>query len=159
MPVSYDTIKDRQNKKSHLLFSFLVKNVLFLHFIGGIYGQKYNPIFFLLHFNIYPLVKINVSIHGTNQHHRVVFVPRVISAAYRCVKRYAIFTRLKYATTLRSRGFARWATNFQNLLVSFCTTRYGEKQQKTLFYYFRFTSWEDLKFHPSVCADILGTRL
>ena len=37
MPIHYDTIEDGQNKQSHLLFSFLVKIVLFLHFIGGIY--------------------------------------------------------------------------------------------------------------------------
>ena len=29
MPIHYDTIEDEQNKKSHLLFSFLVKIVLF----------------------------------------------------------------------------------------------------------------------------------
>ena len=33
MPIHYDTIEDRQNKKSHLLFSFLVRIVLFLHLI------------------------------------------------------------------------------------------------------------------------------
>ena len=40
MPIHYDTIEDGQNKKSHLLFSFLVRIVLFLHFIGGIYLSK-----------------------------------------------------------------------------------------------------------------------
>ena len=42
-------------------------------------------------------------------------------------------------------------TIFQNLLVSFCTARYGEN--------FRCTSWKVLNFHPSVYADILVTRL
>ena len=40
MPIHYDTIEDGQNKKSHLLFSFLVRIVLFLHFVGGIYLSK-----------------------------------------------------------------------------------------------------------------------
>ena len=40
IPIHYDTIEDGQNKKSHLLLSFLVRNVLFLHFIGGIYLSK-----------------------------------------------------------------------------------------------------------------------
>ena len=40
MPIHYDTIEDGQNKQSHLLFSFLVRIVLFLHFIGGIYLSK-----------------------------------------------------------------------------------------------------------------------
>ena len=40
MPIHYDTIEDGQNKKSHLLFSFLVRIVLLLHFSGGIYLSK-----------------------------------------------------------------------------------------------------------------------
>ena len=48
MPVHYDTIEDGQNKKAHLLFSFLVRIVLFLHFIGGIYLSK----IILLHYFI-----------------------------------------------------------------------------------------------------------
>ena len=39
MPIHYD-IEDGQNKKYHLLFSFLVRIVLFLHFIGRIYLSK-----------------------------------------------------------------------------------------------------------------------
>ena len=35
--VHFDIIEDGQNKTSHLLFSFLVRIVLFLHFNGGIY--------------------------------------------------------------------------------------------------------------------------
>ena len=42
MPIHYDTIEDGQNKKSHLLFPFLVRIVLILYFIGGIYCQKYH---------------------------------------------------------------------------------------------------------------------
>ena len=49
MPIYYDTIecpsimtpsKMGETKKSHLLFSFLVRIVLFLHLIGGIYLSK-----------------------------------------------------------------------------------------------------------------------
>ena len=47
MPIHYDTIEDGQNKKINLLFSFLVRIVLFLHFIGGIYLPK-----ILLHHSI-----------------------------------------------------------------------------------------------------------
>ena len=66
MPIHYDTIEDGQNKQSHLLISFLVRIVLFLHFIGGIYLSK-----ILLHhfigfiWIITPLMKINVSIQET----------------------------------------------------------------------------------------------
>ena len=67
MPIHYDTIEDGQNKKSHLLFSFLVRIVLFLHFIGRIYLSK-----ILLHhfigfiWIITPPMKINVSIQEPN---------------------------------------------------------------------------------------------
>ena len=45
MPIHYDTVEDGQNKKSHLLFSFLViRIVLTLYFIGGIYCEKYHDI-------------------------------------------------------------------------------------------------------------------
>ena len=47
---SYDTIEDGQNKKSYLLLSFLVRIVLFLHFIGGIFCQKYYYIISLVSF-------------------------------------------------------------------------------------------------------------
>ena len=40
MPIHYDTIQDGRNKKSHLLFSFLVRIVLFLHFTSWIYLSK-----------------------------------------------------------------------------------------------------------------------
>ena len=38
--IHYDAIEDGQNKKPHLLFSFLVRIVLFLHFIGRFYLSK-----------------------------------------------------------------------------------------------------------------------
>ena len=66
MPIHYDTIEDGQNKKSHLLLSFLVRIVLLLHFTGEIYLSK-----LLLHrfidfiWIITPLMKINVSIQET----------------------------------------------------------------------------------------------
>ena len=56
-------LKMDKTKKSHLLFAFLVRIVLFLHFIGGIYLSK-----ILLHhfigfiWIITLLLKINVSI-------------------------------------------------------------------------------------------------
>ena len=40
MLIHYDTIEDGQNIKSHLLFSFLVRTVLFLYFTGGISLSK-----------------------------------------------------------------------------------------------------------------------
>ena len=51
MPIHYDTIEDGQNKKSHILFSFLVRIVLFLPFIGGGFVcQKYYYIISLVSF-------------------------------------------------------------------------------------------------------------
>ena len=76
MPIHYDTIEDGQNKKSHLLFSFSVRMVLFMYFIGGIYRQKYHYIIsFGFIWIITPLVKINV--HPRIQNHCVAFVTRV----------------------------------------------------------------------------------
>ena len=46
----YYTIEDGQNKKSHLVFSFLVRNVLFLHFISRICLSKYYNIISLASF-------------------------------------------------------------------------------------------------------------
>ena len=68
VPIHYDTIKDGQSNKSHLLFSFLVRIVLFLHFIGGIYLSKillHHFIGFIWLIIITPLMKINVSIRIT----------------------------------------------------------------------------------------------
>ena len=48
-------------------------------------------------------------------------------------------------------------TIFQHLLVSFCLARMDENNKKR--FNFRFTSWKDLKFQPSVWTDILVTRL
>ena len=88
MPIHYDTIEDGQNKKSHLLFSFLVRIVLFLHFIGGIYLSK-NIItsFHWFHLNNYTPYE-NKCFNPRNQIHRVEFVTRVNSV---CVQmRHAI---------------------------------------------------------------------
>ena len=88
MPIHYDTIEDGQNKKSHLLFSFLVRIVLFLHFIGGIYLSK-NIItsFHWLHLNNYTPYE-NKCFNPRNQIHHVEFVSRVNSV---CVQmRHAI---------------------------------------------------------------------
>ena len=92
MPIHYDTIEDGQNKKSHLLFSFLVRIVLFLHFISGFIWQK----ILLRHFIgfiwiITPLMRINVSIQET----KIIawhLSRTYILFAYRCITRYAVFT-------------------------------------------------------------------
>ena len=101
MPIHNDTIEDGQNKQTHLLFSFLVRIVLFLHFIGGIYLSK----ILLHHFHWYHLNNYtpyeNKCFNPRNQIHRVAFVTRVNSIAYRCVTQYAVFTRVKYASTPR----------------------------------------------------------
>ena len=66
MPIHYETIEDGQNKKFHLLFSFLDRIVLFLHFIVGIYLSKISLHLFIgFIWIIIPLTKINVSIQGT----------------------------------------------------------------------------------------------
>ena len=58
MPIHYDTIKDGQNKKSHLLFSFLVRIVLFSHFIGeSLFVKNIITSFHWRNLNIYtPLI-------------------------------------------------------------------------------------------------------
>ena len=47
MPIHYDNIEDGQNKKSDLLFSFLVRIVLFLHFTSRIYLSKVSLHYFI----------------------------------------------------------------------------------------------------------------
>ena len=77
MPIHYDTshtIEDGQNKKSHLLFSFLVRIVLFLHLIGGIYLSKIVS-FHWFHLNNYTPYE-NKCFNPRNQIHRVAFVTR-----------------------------------------------------------------------------------
>ena len=102
MPIHHDTIEDEQNKKSHLLFSSLVRIILFLHFIGVIDLSK-----ILLHhfigfiWIVAPLMKMNVSIQETkiiawrSSHAWIPF-------AYGCVTQYAVFTRVKYATIMHN---------------------------------------------------------
>ena len=88
MPLHYDTIEDGQNKKSHLLFSLLVRIVLFLHFIRGIYLSKsIITSFHWFHLNNYTPYE-NKCFNPWNQIHRVEFVTRLNSV---CVKmRHAI---------------------------------------------------------------------
>ena len=69
MPIHYDTIEDGQNKQTHLLFSFLVRIVLFLYFIGEIYCQKYHYIHWL-HLNNYTPYE-NKCFNPRNQNHCV----------------------------------------------------------------------------------------
>ena len=79
MPIHYDTNEDGQNKKSHLLFSFLVRFMLFLHFISGIYLYK-NIItsFHWFRLNNYTPYE-NKCFNPRDQIHRVAFVTRVNS--------------------------------------------------------------------------------
>ena len=113
MPIHYDTIEDRQNKKSHLLCSFLVRIVSFLHFISRIYLSK-----ILLHhfigfiWIITPLLKTNVSFQETEiiaWHSSRTWIP----FAYKCVTRYAVFTHIKHANTLRNcwTCYPSWSSN------------------------------------------------
>ena len=63
IPIHYDTNEDGQNKISHLLCSFLVRIVLFLYFICGIYLSKISLHHFICFiWIITPLMKISVSI-------------------------------------------------------------------------------------------------
>ena len=107
MPIHYDTIEDGQNKKPHLLFSFLVRIVLLLQFTGRIYLSK-----ILLHhfidfiWIITPLKKINVSIQET----------KIMRVNFICVQmRHAIpvFMRVNYATTPRN-TWMRYPSWFSN---------------------------------------------
>ena len=85
MPIHYDTIEDGQNKKSHLLFSFLVRIVLFLYFIGGIYLSKIS--FHWLQLNNYTPYE-NKCFNPRNKIHCVTFITHMNSV---CVQmRHAI---------------------------------------------------------------------
>ena len=68
MPIHYDTIKDGQNKKSHLLFSFLVRIVSLCILSAGFICQKYYTSFLL---NDTP--HENKCFIPRNQNHRVTF--------------------------------------------------------------------------------------
>ena len=50
VPIHYDTIEDGQNKKSHLLLSFLVRIVLFFILSAMFICQKYYYIISLVSF-------------------------------------------------------------------------------------------------------------
>ena len=88
MPIHYDTIEDGQNKKSHLLFSFLVRIVLFFHFIGRIYLSK-NIIISFHWFNLNNYTPYeNKCFNPRNQIHCMAFIKHVNSV---CVQmRHAI---------------------------------------------------------------------
>ena len=113
MPIHYDTIEDGQNKKSHLLFSFLVRIVLFLHFIGGIYLSKtIITSFHWFHLNNYTPYE-NKCFNPRNQIHRVEFVTRVNSV---CVLPRVIAKRAIHHVIVmdgRSFGQSQW-----NLLLT-----------------------------------------
>ena len=71
MPIHYDTIEDGQIKNSHLLFSFLVRIVLFLYFIGGIFVKNIITSFHWLHLNNHtPLSKKPKSLRGVRHARR-----------------------------------------------------------------------------------------
>ena len=77
MPIHYDTIEDGQNKKSHLLFSFLVRIVLFLAFYQwDLFVKNIITSFHWFHLNKYTPYE-NKCFNPRNQNHRVAFVLRV----------------------------------------------------------------------------------
>ena len=88
----FDGVIDGQNKKSHLLFSFSVRIVIVLHFMGRIYLSKISlhhfiPAFHWLHLNNYTAYE-NKCFNPRNQNHQVVIVTRLNTV---CVQmRYAI---------------------------------------------------------------------
>ena len=88
MPIHYDTIEDGQNKKSHLLFSFLVRIVLFFAFYRrDLFVKNIITSFHWFHLNNYTPYE-NKCFNPRNQIHRVEFVTRVNSV---CVQmRHAI---------------------------------------------------------------------
>ena len=90
MPIHYDTTEDGQNKKISSLFSFLVRFVLFLHFIGGIciyLSKEIITSFHWLQLNNYTPYE-NKCFNPRNQNHRVAFVTRL---NFVCLQmRYAI---------------------------------------------------------------------
>ena len=108
MPIYYDTIEDGQNKKSHLSFTFLVRIVLllfcfvFFFFRRDLFAKNIITSFHWLHLNNYTPSE-NKCFNPRNQSHRVAFITRVNSVCVRCVTRYAVFTRVRYATTQRNR--------------------------------------------------------
>ena len=66
MPIHYDTIEDGQSKKSHLLFSFLARIVLFFAFYRrDLFVKNIITSFHWFHFNNFTLRKIHVSIQET----------------------------------------------------------------------------------------------
>ena len=99
LPIHYDTIEDGRNKKSPLLFSFLVRIELFFSFYRrNIFDKNIITSFHWFHLNNYTPYE-NKCFNPRNQIHRVAFVTRVNSI---CVQmRHAMFTRVKYATTPR----------------------------------------------------------
>ena len=104
MPIHYDPIEDGQNK-SHLLFSFLIRIVLFLH----------HAISFIWIITRYE----NQCFNPRNQNHSVGFVRRVNLFVHRCVTQYAVFTRIKYATTSRNCWTTRYPSRCSNWWAEF----------------------------------------
>ena len=91
MPIHYDTIEDGQNKKSHLLFSFLVRIVFIIAFYWrDLFVKNIITSCHWLHLNNYTRYE-NKCFNPRNQIHRVAFVTRVNSVsvqmrhAIRCV--------------------------------------------------------------------------
>ena len=70
IPTHYDIIQDGQNKKSHLLFLFLIRMCIFCNFYGrDLFVKKYYYIVLLAYINSHisntPLLKINIAIQET----------------------------------------------------------------------------------------------
>ena len=90
---------NKKEKRNHLLFSFLVRIVLFLHFYRRDLLQKeLLHHFHWLHLNNYAPYE-NKCFNPRNQNHRAALATRVNFICARCVTRYAVITRVKYAAT------------------------------------------------------------
>ena len=94
MPIHYDTIEDGQNKKSHLLFSFLVRIAILS---GDLFVKNIITSFHWFHLNNYTPYE-NKYFNPRNQIHRMAFITRINSV---CVQMRHAIRGVKYATTPR----------------------------------------------------------
>ena len=82
MPIHYDTIEDGQNKKSHLLFSFLVYCGFFAFHRRDLFVKNIITSYHWFHLNNFTLYE-NKCFNPRNQIHHVVFIMRINSV---CIK-------------------------------------------------------------------------
>ena len=131
----------------HPIFWVVDAGVSILDLLGFI-CQKYQYIVHWLHLNNYTPYE-NKCFNPRYQNHGVVFRhARKISNAYRCVTRYAVFTRVKYATILRncwtcypsltSNGWAEFRPEAKKFLVDMLNHAHWLriKYKHHLFYHF-----------------------